>query len=148
MSLVQTTISSKKLTLIIPGLILSLLLVAGIIASSANAQSQVNWSDPSNLSQSGSATDPVMVVDSDGVYHAIWMDEFAGLVHSSGDGMEWSLATPLTMPSRDTVPFLIADLNGYIHALWTDIDGRLFYSKARASTLPNSSELAAAGLDQ
>ena len=130
---------TKKISIILLGIALSLLLTSGIIASSVRAQSQLNWSDPTNLSQSGSASDPFVVVDSDGVFHAIWLDEFAGLVHSSGDGMEWSEPTPFTMPARDTVPFLIADLTGYIHAFWTDIDGRLFYSRAKASALPNSS---------
>ena len=129
---------NKKTFLILLGIVLSLLSASGMISVSVKAQSQVNWSDPSNLSQSGSASEPVMVVDQEGVFHVLWLDEFAGLVHSSGDGIEWSLPTPVTAPSRDAVPFLIADLNGYIHAFWTEIDGRLFYSRARASAFPNS----------
>lgn len=117
---------------------MTLLLASGMISASVKAQSQVNWSDPSNLSQSGSASEPVMVVDQEGVFHVLWLDEFAGLVHSSGDGFEWSLPTPVTSPSREEVPYLIADLNGYIHAFWTEIDGRLFYSRASASSFPNS----------
>jgi len=139
MNLTQGTMRNKKTFFIPLVMVISLLLGTGLISASVNAQSQVNWSDPSNLSQSGSASEPVMIVDQEGVFHVLWLDEFAGLVHSSSDGIEWSLPTPVTIPSRDpAVPFLIADLNGYIHAFWTDIDGRLFYSRARATAFPNS----------
>ncbi len=139
MKVLHGSMITKKIPIILLGFALPLLLMIGIIPLTVKAQSQLNWSDPTNLSQSGSATNPVMVVDADGAFHAIWLDEFAGLVHSSGDGMEWSLPAPLITPARDTVPFLIADLDGNIHAFWTELDGRLFYSRARASALPSSS---------
>jgi hypothetical protein len=123
-----------------PIVVLLILVIAfGGDFSPAQGQTGDLWSDPENLSNSGAASDPVIVVDADEVFHAVWLDEFEGLVHSSGDGIEWSTPVPLIMPARDTVPYLIADLNGNIHAFWTDIDGSLFYSRARASTLPRSS---------
>lgn len=135
----QIKLMSKEMYKFLLLLAIFMSLSSGIISSSVKAQSQINWTDPINLSRSGSASEPVMVVDVEGTYHAIWKDEFAGLVHSSGDGIAWSIPTPITMPSRDIVPFLIADLNGNIHAFWTEIDGRLFYSRARASSLPSLS---------
>ena len=42
------------------------------------AQSLQNWSDPINQSNSGSPTDPVMVIDSDGVIHLVWVDAIEG----------------------------------------------------------------------
>ncbi|MGB5844109.1 MAG: hypothetical protein WBG94_06675, partial [Anaerolineales bacterium] len=122
MNFAQRTMKNKKTFLILLGIILLLLLASGNPASRVKAQSTVNWSDPTNLSQSGSASEPVMVVDGEGVFHVLWLDEFAGLVYSSGDGIEWSDPLPVTLPSRDAVPYLIADTNGYIHAFWTDID--------------------------
>ena len=139
MRLIRDKVKTKRTQFSILVIVLTLLAASAVLASSAGAQSQLNWSDPANISQSGSAGDPVMVVDSDGVYHVIWLDEFAGLVHSSGDGSEWSDPAPFIMPARDIVPFLIADLNGFIHAFWTEVDGRLFYSRARAASLPASS---------
>jgi hypothetical protein len=139
MLLIRNKVNIKQTQFSILLMVLTLLAASAVLVSSAGAQSQLNWSDPANISRSGSAGDPVMVVDSDGVYHVIWLDEFAGLVHSSGDGLEWSEPAPFIMPARETVPFLIADLNGFIHAFWTEVDGRLFYSKARASSLPASS---------
>ena len=138
MNFAQRTMKNKKTFLILLGIILLLLLASGNPASRVKAQSTVNWSDPTNLSQSGSASEPVMVVDGEGVFHVLWLDEFAGLVYSSGDGIEWSDPLPVTLPSRDAVPYLIADTNGYIHAFWTDIDNRLFYSRGRESAFPNS----------
>jgi len=138
MNFAQRTMNNKKAFLILLGIILLLLLASGNLASPVKAQSTVNWSDPTNLSQSGSASEPVMVVDGEGVFHVLWLDEFTGLVYSSGDGIEWSDPMPVTLPSKDVVPFLIADTNGYIHAFWTDIDNRLFYSRGRESAFPNS----------
>jgi len=128
------------------GTFASMLLFSVIFTLSVGAQTRVTWSDPTNISQSGSASDPVMVVDSDGVFHALWLDEFAGLYYSSGDGSEWSVPIAMTLPSGDIVPDLVADKNGLIHALWTDEDNRLFYSRARASVLPNSSAWTARAL--
>ncbi len=96
------------------------------------------WSNPDNLSNSGSANNPVFVIGSDGVIHALWMDEYAGLVQISGDGEEWDVPTPIILPSVDVVPTLIADGHGIIHALWRDEESRLFYSRVRETAFSNS----------
>jgi hypothetical protein len=119
--------------------LLILIITFGGTISQVQAQSGDTWSDPENLSNSGSATDPVFVVDSDGISHVLWLDEFAGLIYVAGDGSEWSVPIPMVLPSRDVVPFLIADANGIIHALWRDEESRLFYSWVRASAFSNSS---------
>lgn len=54
------------------------------------AQSSDSWSEPVNLSQSGSASGPALVADSDSTFHAIWSDEFAGNKYASGNGVDWS----------------------------------------------------------
>ena len=123
----------------IVGIILILSLFIGGTVLSVQAQSVDTWTNPENLSNSGSANNPVFVIDSDGIFHVIWMDEFAGMVYVSWDGSEWSVPAPIILPSRDVVPFLIADPNGIIHALWRDEESRLFYSRVRASGVSRSS---------
>jgi hypothetical protein len=141
MNLAQQNIKWMNIAYFVFGTTLLLVLAFGVVVNFVQAQSTENWSDPTNLSQSGSASDPVMVIDSDGVFHVLWLDEFAGLVYSSSvDGIEWSAPIPARHPSKDIVPFLIADKNGYIHALWRGTEfGRLFYSRTRASAFSKSS---------
>jgi hypothetical protein len=64
----------------IVGIILILSLFIGGTVLSVQAQSVDTWTNPENLSNSGSANNPVFVIDSDGIFHVIWMDEFAGMV--------------------------------------------------------------------
>ena len=40
------------------------------------------WSEPANLSHSGVATTPTVLVDALGTVHAIWEDEFAGTMYT------------------------------------------------------------------
>jgi hypothetical protein len=129
---------SKKNYYYFLGITLILILVFGIVASKVQAQSINSWSDPVNLSQSGSASDPVAMVDSDGLIHVLWKDEFAGLVSAFGEGSEWSIPAPVVIPAEEAIPFLIADLDGNFHALWRDIDNRLFYSRGTASAFLSS----------
>lgn len=135
----------KRKNYYILGITLILTMAIGFIASTVQAQSTNRWSDPVNLSQSGSARDPVIVVDSDGIFHVLWNDEFAGLIYVTGDGIEWSAPAPIVLPSKDVMPFFIADTNGFVHAFWREIDERpfsedkLFYSRGRASAFPSFS---------
>ena len=128
----------KRNIFFILGIALILTIAIGIVASTVQAQSTNSWSDPVNLSQSGSASDPVVMVDSDGLIHILWKDEFAGLVYAFGEGTEWSIPTPVVLPAEEAIPFLIADLDGNFHALWRDIENRLFYSRGTASAFPSS----------
>ncbi|MBE9475313.1 MAG: exo-alpha-sialidase [Chloroflexi bacterium] len=120
------------------GIALILTIAFSIVVSTVQAQSPNSWSDPVNLSQSGSASDPVVMVDSDGLIHILWKDEFAGLVYAFGEGTEWSIPTPVVLPAEEAIPFLIADSDGNFHALWRDIDNRLFYSRGTASAFLSS----------
>jgi hypothetical protein len=118
---------------------LVLTLTFGGAVSHIQAQSEDAWLDPNNLSNSGSASDPVFVLDADGIFHVLWRDEFAGLIYVAGDGTEWDVPSPIVLPSTDVVPFLIADPNGIIHALWRDEESRLFYSRVRESAFSSPS---------
>jgi hypothetical protein len=126
-------------------------------------QAQSNtWSEPVNLSQSGSTSSPVLVVDSEGTFHAVWSDEFAGNKYASGNGVDWSQPVVVDLPFTDSVPELLADKEGYIHAFWlestesTNIEENtspLLYSTVRATDFASSSawtspvQLAEAALD-
>jgi hypothetical protein len=112
------------------GLLFILILIK--ISSVVFAQSDDSWSDPINLSQSGSASDPLIVIDSEGVFHILWMDEFAEFIYITGDGNEWSPIKPVALPSEDAIPYLVADANGYIHAFWRDSEGLFYHSRVIA----------------
>ena len=47
-----------------------LILALGLNVFIVQAQTDDNWSEPINISQSGSASIPLMVVDSDGIFHS------------------------------------------------------------------------------
>lgn len=121
------------------GLNLALLLVVSLVGTSAHAQSRGPWSDPVNLSESGAANEPLMVIDSEGVFHVIWRDEFNGLVYVSGGGAEWSIPTSVNLPFEDAIPMLLADEIGHVHAIWRDSEGALIYSQVRGSAFPSAS---------
>ena len=98
----------------------------------SQAQEIQSWSDPINLSNTGFADIPNMIIDSDGIYHVIWQDEFAGIVYVNGDGVNWSVPRAVALPSAEIVPLLFADLNGNVHAFWRDENLMLFHSKVSA----------------
>ena len=97
--------------------------------SQGHAQSPQAWSEPVNLSNSGSALDPLLVIDSVGRMHAIWVDEIEGYKYTeSTDGIVWT--TPRTgnfpfSPEEDSRPTFIANRNGSIHFFWRDKDNAL-----------------------
>ena len=70
------------------GLGLILLLSSSLLTINGLAQANPGWSDPINLSKSGFADTPSMVIDSEGIYHVIWQDADAfcyDSVHFSAD---------------------------------------------------------------
>jgi len=128
-----------KISLFLLGICLILILTLGLDIFFAQAQTDDNWSEPINLSQSGSASIPLIVVDSDGIFHLLWVDEYSGFIYVTGDGVEWSTPAPVVMPFDDSIPYLLADVEGNIHAFWRDSEGALYYSKVKASAFDNYS---------
>ena len=107
----------------------------------SHAQSAEVWSDPVNLSNAGSSTNPAMVVDAAGVIHVIWFDNFDGYKYTkSTDGKKWTEPIVVTFPFSPTslgtppdAPMLLADNDGRVYALWLEkTDGgkstTLYYS--------------------
>jgi hypothetical protein len=110
------------------------------------------WTAPLNLSQSGTASDPNMIVDSNGHFHVIWQEGADGFAYTTGQGTEWQPAVVVELPFgtrqyypdlRDEAatplfaPDLVAGANGTIHALWIDELGNLFHSQVRAEEVAN-----------
>jgi len=121
------------------GFVFSIFISSNLGTVDGLAQANPGWSDPINLSNSGFADTPSMVIDSDGIYHVVWKDEFAGIVYVTGDGDDWSVLEVVALPSGDTVPVLFADKNGYVHAFWRDSDDMLFHSRVRAADFKSAS---------
>lgn len=140
-------------------LLLKILLIAALVMPSfllsapvSYAQTGVEWSEPVNLSVSGSSTNPSIVVDSKGTIHVIWFDKLDGYKYTeSVDGVLWSPPVTVNFPfSRegDTAPTFLVDGNE-IHILWLDRQTQtLYYSRSLPanlgipSTWTNSTELA------
>jgi hypothetical protein len=98
----------------------------------AAAQEADDWTDPLNLSRSGGATNPQVVVDSQGLVHVIWEDEFSGWVYNRFDGQTWSGAAVINFPfGADGLTFAV-DGRGRIHAFWLDQEGVAFQSRVAA----------------
>ena len=120
------------------------LLFTGILfvdAPSGRAQSLQVWSDPVNLSNSGGSSDPVLVVDANGVIHVIWVDQFDGYKYAkSVDGVTWTLPETVNYPfspKDDSRPILVAGENGAINVFWKNSKNALYYSQAQSGTLDN-----------
>jgi hypothetical protein len=131
--------------------ILSVVLIISLFALILGSFSPVTaqlgneaWTQPVNLSNSGGASNPVMVIDSDGVFHVIWQDAFSGFVYTqgvvNGDTVQWSQPATVEFPWGKSVPQLYADSKGYIHAFWISKDDSLHYSRVYAKTFATAWE--------
>lgn len=89
------------------------------------------WGAPVNLSQSGAASDPVVVDGPRGILQAIWWDNFDGLTTSIFNGTTWSdpVIAPIITFTEDgdaiwivweQKPLIVSDNAGIVHAFWTD----------------------------
>jgi hypothetical protein len=104
-----------------------------------DAQTQADpWSSPINLSNSGSATNPTMLLDGEGSIHIIWEDEFSEFVYTTGDGTTWSDPVALSTPFIDYSPTFISDNEGNVFAFWIGAEGVLLYSRNTFTGLPDS----------
>ena len=114
------------------------------------------WTEPINLSHSGSTSNPQLIIDSTGRFYAIWVDKFDGYIAANSyDGNNWSKPVPVNFPFgiTDGSPVLVSDSEGYIHAFWIDSTNALFYSRVLADNFStgeawgDSKELAASAVD-
>jgi len=127
----------------------SALIIASKAPSWALAQSaDDSWTVPLNLSHSGVAVNPSIMIDSEGVVHAVWQDETADFVYTRLDGDHWSapettdlnrifmmpVASESTNSSQSAVytgpnPLFIAGPGQYMYAFWLTPKGKLFTSR-------------------
>jgi hypothetical protein len=122
-------INRNKAFVLFLAVLLSVILI--LPAGIATAQTTVEgWKTPFNLSKSGQASFPVMVIDSAGVIHASWYDKFAGNIYSRFENGSWSKPVSAPMPFVELPGSLINDDTGIIHAFWTGgSKNRLFYNR-------------------
>ncbi len=75
----------------------------------AKAQSTAEpWSEPVNLSHSGAATSPYLVVDDQGIVHVFWEDEYAGTTYTRRADGVWQPPSTGEFPFSTFTPFLVA----------------------------------------
>jgi len=130
-------------------IIISALIIASFTPRWALAQSvEETWAEPLNLSHSGAATNPSIVIDSAATTHAIWQDEFANFVYAMFENDQWSapqrtdlhllFGRPASQErpasSGETVftstnPFFIAGSGQFIYAVWVTQQGVLYSSR-------------------
>lgn len=93
------------------------------------------WTEPENLSRSGGARSPVLIIDVAQTMHVFWEDAFNGFTYTRRDGNTWTAPLTVTVPFSETAPHLFADADGQIQALWSDEEGGLQQSRATAAMI-------------
>jgi len=117
------------------GALLLLLGIIGLQSQVVLAQETGNpWSEPYNISKSGSTTNPNIVVDSSGVVHAAWYDNFSGYMYSRYESGAWSDPVSVVFPFSEGRALakkpvtLISDQKGTIHAFWIGQGNNFYYA--------------------
>lgn len=116
--------------------------------ASAQATGDDGWAEPVNLSRSGTATNPSVVVDSDGSVHAVWQDAGEEIVHAQLQDGGWSEPQPTALrrlfdarasqtnrdgtlpPPTGPNPLFLAGPGRTVFAFWISPQGALFYTRA------------------
>ncbi|MCI0521507.1 MAG: glycoside hydrolase [Chloroflexi bacterium] len=93
-------------------------LLAGLAGAAQAQGTDVFWSQPVNLSRTGSSRDPGIAVDSSGGVHVVWQDNFAGTMYAGFDGEAWSAPVERNFPFDPATPLFVRDGRGAIAAFW------------------------------
>ncbi len=126
-----------------------LLLLLSTLATAVAQPEAEAWQPPINLSQSGVATNPSLLVVAGGDLVAFWQDPFLGYMYARRSGRFWSEPVALTVPFSEPpgarpqsenfggfyLPTFVIGANGRLHAFWRGARGGLFYSQASLATL-------------
>lgn len=120
---------------------------SGTAVADLNANDD-GWSAPINLSRSGLASEPQLVVDSNGTPHVLSREEGVdGFLYTRQTDESWLEPVVVELPFGTDryvsstqaggrtplfTPLLVADGAGLIHAFWTDDQGLLRYSQVEA----------------
>jgi hypothetical protein len=120
--------------------------VGAVVALAGLAAAEAAWLTPVNLSNSGSAGQPVMAVTGDGVAHVVWWDAFDGAMYAQvGPGGKVVKTMPVPQIAEPRSANLVAGApqspvpvrnlrlapgaQGRVHALWSAQDGSLLTSQ-------------------
>lgn len=118
-------------------LLMLIVMLLGLVPS-GQAQSVQNWSEPINLSMSGLASNPSLVVDSRGVLHVTWVDQLDGYKYTeSTDGLTWTSPKTVKFPfsTETSTPVFLTDAKGIIHIFWLSEDNELSYAQTLGENL-------------
>jgi hypothetical protein len=116
-------------------LLISILFLPILYPHPAVSAQQSSWSPPVNLSQSGSSSNPVIVIDSNQNVHTIWLDTFNDYGYAFWNGESWSDPIGLTYNFYPEIPTLIAGDNGQVHGFWINDNGVLLYSRVDGTSM-------------
>jgi len=142
---------SRISRVIVAWVIVCLLSLGGHKAGFTQADDAL-WSQPVNLSRSGAAESPVLVVGTDGQIQVFWWDRFDGLTTAYTQANEWSAPTlaPIQVIEGEGVRLIsstltvmpqIVGVGETAFALWLGIPDRetgqraLLYSRLRLGTV-------------
>jgi hypothetical protein len=94
-----------------------------------------DWTQPVNISRSGSGSYPFVVVDSNNVAHAVWFDIYEGAQHAQvGEDGIWTEPKGLILPFENLQPRVIVTPNDYVYTFWLS-ERTLMYSRVKSTTL-------------
>jgi hypothetical protein len=125
------------------------LAITTVTLRQASAQSTDDpWDVPLNISHSGGAATPAIIVDSDSTVHVVWQDAFANYVETRFEAGQWSAPQSTSLhvlfgePGSDTAtdgndalpytgpnPLFVASDRPYIFAFWITPEGKLYTSR-------------------
>ena len=118
-------------------LLIIVVVISGFLVSAPAGYAQTDqvWSEPVNLSNSGSSTDPILVIDASGTLHVIWVDQFDGYKYvQSSDGISWTQPQTVNFPFSardDSRPVLVPNnTDNSIYVFWKDAENSLYYRRA------------------
>ncbi|HET7010136.1 MAG TPA: hypothetical protein VFI11_05125 [Anaerolineales bacterium] len=120
------------------GLLLPMALLAGPVAFTVRPDWQGvdnGWAVPVNLSRSGTATRPLLLIDPSGVRHVIWEDLVADSAYSRGEGDEWAAPLTLETPIQGATAVLLSGPLSQVSSLWIDQDGNLLFKRMTPGSL-------------
>lgn len=118
-----------SLKIYLGSLVLVLILVLGGSRKTSAQTSPPTWTQPVNLSLSGSAASPELILAPDGTTLAVWEDQFDGLVYTKLVDGQWAPAQKGDFPFEDAVPQFVVDGKGIVHAFWLGQENVLSYSE-------------------
>jgi hypothetical protein len=147
-------------------LLASTVFITSLTPSWALAQSGDDpWTSPLNLSHSGVATKPNIVIDSEGRVHIVWFDDSANYLYTEFDGNQWSapettdLNSLFRMPDPELPvdpfqlanytgpnPLFIAAPNQRVFAFWINPEGRVFSSSVENQSFKDNAAWSSARL--